>query len=78
MGVNAVCDVVPVISISRRAVKLAMCDHQNTFHSGVAHYDRVSKHITYKVICDECGQNPREVAVEPYVPQPKLPEKEMK
>jgi hypothetical protein len=43
------------------------CTHDG-FHSGEGRYDSASKTLHYVVVCDQCHEVVREVAVERYAP----------
>ena len=45
------------------------CTHHG-FHTGLGYYMHEQQHIRYVLICDDCGEEVREVYVEPYVPDP--------
>jgi hypothetical protein len=45
------------------------CTHHG-YHTGLGYYMHEQKHIRYVLICDDCGEEVREVHVEPYVPDP--------
>jgi hypothetical protein len=45
------------------------CEHSG-FHSGLGLYSKDSQQIRYVLVCDECGEEVRQVSVEPYVPNP--------
>ena len=47
------------------------CSHAG-YHSGLGFYSKESGQIRYVLICDDCGQETREVFKEPYVPNPLL------
>jgi hypothetical protein len=47
------------------------CSHGG-FHSGMGFYSKESKQIRYVLVCDDCGEEVREVVNEPYVPDPIL------
>jgi len=47
------------------------CSHGG-FHSGIGFYSRESKQIRYVMVCDDCGEEVRELVNEPYVPDPVL------
>jgi hypothetical protein len=44
------------------------CSHDG-FHSGQSRYDAGSEMLRYVVICDDCGEELREVLVQPYAPE---------
>jgi hypothetical protein len=44
------------------------CDHSG-FHSGVGKLSRDFAAIRFVLICDDCGQETREVHVEQYAPE---------
>ena len=43
------------------------CDHTG-FHSGAGRYDTATETLRYVVVCDACGNELREVLVQPYAP----------
>jgi hypothetical protein len=45
------------------------CQHSG-FYSGVGLYSRDSQEIRYVLICDECGEEVKEIAAESYSPDP--------
>ena len=47
------------------------CSHAG-YHSGIGIYSRDAELIRYVLVCDDCGQETREVFKEPYVPNPLL------
>ena len=44
------------------------CDHSG-FHSGEGRYDATTNVLRYVIVCDACGEELREVLVQPYVPE---------
>jgi hypothetical protein len=44
------------------------CFHDG-FHSGQTRYDAGSETLRYIVICDDCGEELREVLVQEYAPE---------
>ena len=53
------------------AQRTSDCSHGG-FHSGMGFYSQEQKQIRYVLVCDDCGQEVREVVNEPYVPDPVL------
>ena len=55
---------------------MATAHHQNCshagYHSGIGVYSKDAEQIRYVLVCDDCGQETREVFLEPYVPNPLL------
>jgi hypothetical protein len=47
------------------------CSHAG-YHSGIGVYSKDAEQIRYVLVCDDCGQETREVFLEPYVPNPVL------
>ncbi len=47
------------------------CSHAG-YHSGIGVYSKDAEQIRYVLVCDDCGQETREVFIEPYVPNPLL------
>jgi hypothetical protein len=47
------------------------CSHAG-YHSGIGLYSKDAEQIRYVLVCDDCGQETREVFLEPYVPDPVL------
>jgi hypothetical protein len=45
------------------------CPHSG-FYSGVGVYSRNSQEIRYVLVCDECGEEVKQIATEPYSPDP--------
>jgi hypothetical protein len=45
------------------------CSHAG-YHSGIGFYSKESEVIRYVLVCDQCGQETREVFCEPYAPNP--------
>jgi hypothetical protein len=49
----------------------AHCFHMG-FYSGMGRYSKDSQEIRYVLVCDECGEEVREISAEPYAPNPAL------
>jgi hypothetical protein len=47
------------------------CPHAG-YHSGIGFYSKDAEQIRYVLVCDDCGQETRQVYLEPYVPNPLL------
>ena len=47
------------------------CSHAG-YHSGIGVYSKDAEQIRYVLVCDDCGQETREVFLESYVPNPLL------
>jgi hypothetical protein len=47
------------------------CSHVG-YHSGIGLYSKEARQIRYVLVCDQCGQETKEVFNEPYVPNPLL------
>jgi hypothetical protein len=47
------------------------CSHAG-YHSGIGVYSKDAEQIRYVLVCDDCGQETRQVFLEPYVPNPLL------
>jgi hypothetical protein len=45
------------------------CQHSG-FYSGVGLYSKDSREIRYVLVCDECGEEVKQIATEPYSPDP--------
>ena len=45
------------------------CGHSG-FQSGLGLYSKESKEIRYVLVCDECGEEVKQVSTEAYVPNP--------
>jgi hypothetical protein len=45
------------------------CQHSG-FHSGMGLYSRDAEEIRYVLVCDECGEEVKQVSTESYVPNP--------
>jgi hypothetical protein len=46
-----------------------LCEHSG-FHSGLGLYSKDSQQVRYVLVCDECGEEVKQVSIEPYVPNP--------
>jgi hypothetical protein len=56
------------VSTEKRSVG---CDHDGYF-SGQGKYSREAEELRYVLICDECGEEIRQISSERYVPNPAL------
>ena len=54
--------------MDRRHAKRS-CAHSG-FQSGLGLYSREAKEIRYVLVCDECGEEVKQVSTEAYVPNP--------
>ena len=49
----------------------SQCTHEG-YHSGLGVYSHERAHIRYVLVCDDCGDEVREVYTEDYAPNPLL------
>jgi hypothetical protein len=52
-----------------RNQKQDSCSHQG-YHTGLGRYSQDSKTLRYVLICDECGEEMKEISKQEYVPDP--------
>ena len=50
---------------------MSQCTHAG-FHTGQGRYTAAESRLRYVIVCDECGDEVREVAAVAYQPEPRL------